>query len=211
MRMVILMLSRWDNLKWDKINRFGKNRILRSSYIWLFVVPMASKALSSVSDPVVFTGLSEGLRIHFTLPFSWVLFYFSAVFVSIANVVYEFACPDFIKKFNTFSEFLAEGRNFENLLVEAELIQQQARTEEEGFNSVFIKHDIEKASHSAGQHNTDSTNSLGDNFWRLHSIRNSESPFWIKLCFVLYAIGLLLITCVLFQNFIFIVHANLFL
>ena len=78
---------------WDDLNRFGKSRILQSFYIWLFLVPMAAKALSVVDDPLVLTGISDGLRIQLTLPFSWQVFYVSAVFVAAANVVYSFRCP----------------------------------------------------------------------------------------------------------------------
>ncbi len=195
-------------LKWDDLNRFGKNRMLQSSYIWLLVVPMAAKALSAVDDPLVLTGISEGLRIHLTLPFSWQLFYVSAVVVSVAGVVYGLLCPDLIKKFNTFEEFRAEGRGFEYLLMYADRRGKQARSEEDAFNAAALVDEVKELSRSANLRMNDPDRGLSDLFWRMHSSENSKSPIWRTVCFTLYCVGLLLITIVLVQNFVFVVRAT---
>lgn len=184
---------------WDDLNRFGKNRLLQSSYAWLFVVPMVAKALRAIDDPLILTGISEGLRIHLTLPFSWQVFYVSAVVVSIAGAIYALVCPDLIRKFNTFAEFRAEERGLEYLRMYAGRMGTQARTEGEGLDAVVLAHDVEK---------TNPEKELRDLFWRVHSLENSKSPILRAVCFTLYCVGLLLITIILVQNFVFVVRVT---
>lgn len=184
-------------LMWDDLNRFGKNRILQSSYVWLFVVPIAARALSVISDPLVLTGISEGFRIRMTLPFSWHLFYFSAVVVSIAGLIYMLMCPELIQRFNTFAEFRSEGRGIEYLKGYATKLKRQARTEEEGFNSFFRAQEVEAA---------DPEKELPELFWRIHEEENKKFPYWRFVCFSLYFTGLLLIGGVLVQNLVFVIR-----
>ena len=109
---------------WEGLNRLGKSRLLQSSYVWLLIVPMAAKGLSTINDPIVFTGIGEGLRISVTLPFSWKLFYFSAVAISVAGLIYTCACPELIRNFTTFREFQSEGRGLDYLRSYAARLEQ---------------------------------------------------------------------------------------
>lgn len=185
---------RWVPL-WDGLNRLGKSRILKTSYVWLLLVPMVAKALAAIEDPLVLDGISQGLRIHITLPFYWWLFYFSAVAVSIAGAIYSLVCPKLVREFNNLAEYRAEGRGKEYLLDYADHMQHQAKTGEEGWNAGILSQEAEKVGEE----------DLGNLFWRVHKDENCRFPIWRAACCLFYTAGLLLIAIVLLQNFIFVV------
>lgn len=187
-------LPRWP--LWDGLNRLGKSRILKTSYVWLLLVPMVAQALAKIEDPLILDGISHGLRIQIALPFNWWLFYFSAVSVSIAGVIYSLVCPKLVREFSNLAEYRAEGRGKEYLLDYADHMQHQAKTGKEGWDAANFSQDAKKV----GEDN------LGELFWDIHKKENSRFPFWRAACCLLYSAGLLLIAIVLLQNFMFVVH-----
>lgn len=92
--------------KWSQLSAFGNSKILSTSYIWLAIVPIGAKLLSSVNEQVVLFG---GLTINMTLPFSWKAFFFAAISFSIANLAYRITCPEPLKLFKDWSDFKQKG------------------------------------------------------------------------------------------------------
>lgn len=183
---------------WDDLNRVGKSRLLQSSYVWLLLVPMAAKALSAIENPLILKGISDGLRIHVALPFSWHVFYFSAVSVSIAGVIYTLFCPKLIRSFSNYAEYRSEGRGQEYLLRYAQTEMHQGDTLKAGWDNAVLTEEVK---------DTKSEIEYATLFWKIHLEENKKSPFWRLACFSLYAVGLILVLIVLTQNFIFVVSA----
>lgn len=183
--------------RWDELNRLGRSRLLQSSYVWLLLVPMAAKALSAIDDPLILKGIAEGLRIHLTLPFSWRLFYFSAVTVSIAGAIYSFFCPKLVRTFGNYAEYRSEGRGREYLLRYAKEQMHQEDTFEAGFNGGALNDEVTNAKEEK---------EFAELFWRIHSDENLKSPYLRAACFLFYSVGLVLIAIVLVQNFIFVIE-----
>ena len=184
--------------KWDDLNRLGKSRLLQSSYVWLLLVPMAAKALSAIENPLILTGISDGLRIHIALPFSWHVFYFSAVFVSIAGVIYTLFCPKLIRSFGNYAKYRSEGRGQEYLLGYSQTEMHQGNTLEDGWDNAVLTLEVK---------DTKNESEYAALFWKIHTEENKKSPIWRLACFSLYAVGLVLVLIVLTQNFIFVVSA----
>ena len=167
--------------KWDTLNALGKSRVLRSSYLWLIVVPIAAKALSSVENPIVLTGLGEGLVLSLTLPFSWKLFYFSSVSISVAGLIYSFRCPEIIRKFKSFGQYMSEvggGTYLANYVGRPKL------------SDTVDKND----------------RILSQFFWEIYAGENKKRVWWRFICMSFYLAGLLLVTIVMIQNFIFVLN-----
>lgn len=178
---------------WESINKLGKNRLLATSYVWLIVVPLFAKILSLVESPLDFSSYVPGLIINFSLPFSWQLFYFSAVVISLAGIIYYCACPGIIKGFSTFADFQSEGRDASYLIRYAEHLK--------GFsfegNAVQLTHsdsepDIQRQF-------------MPDAFWQIYEHEKTRHPSVRAICFSLYVVGLALILIVLADNFRFVI------
>lgn len=102
-------------MKWSSLNKLGQSRLLRSSWIWLVIVPVVSRAMASVQSPLDFSRFVPGLRLDLTLPFSWHRFYISALLVAIAGGIYALRCPEIVKRFETYADFEADGRAIDYL------------------------------------------------------------------------------------------------
>jgi hypothetical protein len=92
---------------WHEISRHGESRAVRSSFLWLIATPLLARLFLSLEDPIVLGTLRVP---KFSLPFSWVVFYFAAVAFSVANVIYRATCPRIVPAFRDYSDFTRSGR-----------------------------------------------------------------------------------------------------
>lgn len=99
---------------WSSLRAAGNSRVLRSSYLWIVFVPIVAKVFSNV-DAIAITVGEQGYHLSLTLPFSWTIFFYSAVLTSIANAAYSFFCPHIIKGFDSPEEFKSSGRSVDQL------------------------------------------------------------------------------------------------
>jgi hypothetical protein len=95
---------------WYSYNRLGKSKIIQSSYIWSFIVPIVAKLLSKINTDIIIKIFDVSIPLSFCLPFSWKIFYFSSISFAIASIVYKLKCPAFIKEYNSFQDFDNEGK-----------------------------------------------------------------------------------------------------
>lgn len=99
------------SISWVLVNTFGTLRISKSSYYYLLIVPILVKALEKVNNPFSFIIGESEIQLNLELPFSWYLFYFAAVSIAIGFLLYQIFCPDLIRKFRNYGEFLAAGES----------------------------------------------------------------------------------------------------
>jgi hypothetical protein len=79
-------------------------------------VPIAAKLLLQLKQPFVFTLLGKEHTLYLHLPFSWYLFYFSAVAFAVATALFGLFCPKIIKKYSSFGDFYGESSGARELL-----------------------------------------------------------------------------------------------
>jgi hypothetical protein len=96
---------------WVTIRGLGKNKILNTSYIWIVLVPIVAKLLEKTPDVVKLKVFGTYAEIPLVLPFSWGIFYFSAVCFFFASIIFMLCCPSIIKRFADFSDFIASGES----------------------------------------------------------------------------------------------------
>ena len=102
------------NINWSAIKRMGRSQLLKSSYLWLFILPSIASVLSKAGEQIdIPLGADRHLQIPLSLPFSWTLFYFGAVAYSIGGIAYWIFCPTLIRDYDTFDGFDRTGRGFE--------------------------------------------------------------------------------------------------
>jgi rRNA maturation protein Nop10 len=82
---------------WSDLGKFGTNSLLKTSYLWIVIVPIAAKVTSLVDDPLVLEGLGEGLVLNMSLPFRVHILYLASVCASCGHVLYFIYCPQFSK------------------------------------------------------------------------------------------------------------------
>jgi len=98
-------------IKWSSQRAIANSRIVKTSVIWLVIVPFAAKLLSSIDDVVNLTVFGASVSITTILPFSWQLLFFTSIFFSIAGLVYSIFCPVLVKKYESFTQFESDGKS----------------------------------------------------------------------------------------------------
>ena len=111
------------DLNWSALRKLQDQRVVKSMYLWLFVVPLLANALQHLPPAIsVSLGASEFDFIT-TLPFSWTMFYVSALFFVSGHLVFFAYCPALIREHTGLTHFLKEGKSAKELWEYAEQAQ----------------------------------------------------------------------------------------
>lgn len=102
---------------WSQLAECNTSYIVRSSYMWFVAIPICVNLLSKTESHQRFTIFGHTIDLVFSLPFSWVLFYFSSVAFAIGRSIYLLECPELIRRYPLYSDFNNDGRS--NLLLKA--------------------------------------------------------------------------------------------
>ncbi len=111
MKKILSKTPVWSQLKW-----LGNSKTIKSSYIWLFLVPILSKLFSSLNSIIEIKLFDATWSLNMALPFNLKMFYFSAVSFAIASIIYKIWCPAGIDKYETFEEYKEKGKSLESLI-----------------------------------------------------------------------------------------------
>ncbi len=111
-RYLLTVMQRTLNPKhgWSSLRALGTSRTVKSSYLWLMLVPVIAKCLSAVNEVTTFTILGANISVPLSLPFSWKAFFFAALSFAMADLVWHIKCPDIIKKYSNYADFVSQGR-----------------------------------------------------------------------------------------------------
>ena len=88
---------------WGIIKQLCSGKLIASTSIWIFVVPVIVKVYQGLNSGILLNGL------EIIAPQSLIYLYFSAVAFFISNVLYIMLCPNLIKMVNHYSEFISLG------------------------------------------------------------------------------------------------------
>jgi len=102
----------WD---WLSLSSFSKRKLVKSMVYWLFITPIAAKALSSINQ-VDLSAMGFDGAINIALPFSWTIFFFSALFFSIGNLIYSLKCPELIRDYSDFNDYASKQKSTHYLI-----------------------------------------------------------------------------------------------
>lgn len=101
---------------WETIKGFGQAKILKTSYVFLFLIPVLAGMLSKLPEEIVIPIFEKKIPIVLDLPFSWFILFISACFASIGNIIYSSFCPSLIKEYLNFPSFKDHRRDGTYLL-----------------------------------------------------------------------------------------------
>ena len=101
---------------WSSLRAIGNNRATGSAYAWFIITPLAARFLEYVPNRIVVPFGANEIPISLGLPFSWIIFFFAALFLSIGHLAYSLFCPEIIRNYRSYPEFKEEGKGKYQLL-----------------------------------------------------------------------------------------------
>ncbi len=177
-------------LNWSKINKVGNSKILKTSYYWLIIIPLFAKLLSGIKDILTFNIFGVEVIIRFSLPFSWQLFYISALLIAIADIIYTYKCPELIKEFKDYNSYQMSGRTALQLRHYA-------------LSYTLNETNVMNATRSSLP--SDQKELLNQEiYWNLYEYLDALFPKTRLISIGLYALGFILLGIVFYQNMLFV-------
>ena len=173
-------------MNWTFISTFGKSRVVRSSYYWLFFVPLVAKLVHQINLRIPAQVLNQDILFEFNLPFSWKVFYFSSLFFAAGTLIYQAFCPKIIKDHKNAADFIRAGKGKEQLLLYAEDIKINP-SEFELYNEA---HEVAPT--------------IEVLFWRVREKAEDERRLFKNISLFFNLAGIALFSVVLLQNFMFV-------
>jgi hypothetical protein len=204
--------------RWSVLNGLGQSRWMRTSYFWFLFVPIAAKAV----DWSVRIGETQ-LSFDVNLPFSWRVFYFSAVAFALASFLYQVFCPGFVRDYASFADFAEQGKGDRqlgeyvlNIIQQSDdqLVHPQTRAflgeflmsatdPKEVWDALPNERNLADVRRTLSGIRI-SEDQMPDAFWLAHSYADRRKPLLRALCTALYGIGFALLVYVMIQNIIFV-------
>jgi hypothetical protein len=212
---------------WSSLRALGGSRLLKSSYFWIVFVPIAARALVQISPKFNVELGQRAFTIDLRLPFSWEIFFYGALFTSVANMCYAIACPAIVKDFASYKDFADQGRGPNQLreMFTELLMSIYTRFNLSDLQSVLREYVTSYAGHSEeidqllGKVGTDrhvairvaeqaeiTERTLPGAFWFVRDLADNTRPPWRWCCLVAYTMGLAFFAYVLLENIMFVVR-----
>jgi hypothetical protein len=173
--------------KWSQLKVLPRVKVISSMYIWLFIVPLVAKAISSVSGIADLQLFGHKFSVNLSLPFTWQIFYWSALLFSLGNIVFHLRCPRIVKEHENAFEFIEAGKG------ESQLVSYKEEVH-------YPSEKFDKEEREASGSMQDLNRRYRSRFWFIYDYANDDRKLWRIACAGLYTLGLLLITYVFVEN-----------
>ena len=98
---------------WALLKSLESLKLVRTSYIWLAIVPISSKILASTEEVIELTLF--GNKFPLAIPFSWEQFFYAALFFTLGNILVVSLAPQPIKSYKGYSEFESEHEGWSKM------------------------------------------------------------------------------------------------
>ncbi|BBJ23294.1 hypothetical protein W01_12210 [Candidatus Nitrotoga sp. AM1P] len=167
-------------------------------YLWLLIVPVFAKFFEHIRNTATIELFSYKFTVSLALPFTWQVFYFSALCIVIANVIYQVFCPSIIKDHANYSHFKAEGKGINQLKKYSS--QTQFNVE---LHQLMEQMGIEMNNEAQDEDN------LQKLFWAIYENASELHKLARVACVIFLGIGLLLIGWVVVENMTWVIRAIL--
>lgn len=175
---------------WGDLRKIKTAKVITSMYIWLFLVPVSTKALANLKNVVEITVFGEKFEIVLSLPFSWKVFYLSAICFVIANIIFLLRCPRLVRDHPHFDDFQRQGKRLAELAIYSDDI---------AFAWGPLAENIDKQAQRVPSIDPSDPKHY---FWPLYTDANKSRPCSRVMVGLMYALGLVLFSWVAVQNFV---------
>lgn len=198
-------MKRLDSIlpKWSSLGSLASAKLISSMYVWLIIVPLLAKLLSGIGDKVRLRIFDHEFTLNLSLPFSWELFYLSAVLFTLADLVFFFRAPRIVKDHVSAKGFRDAGKGWNQLRSYREDSEMtEARFTEIRAFLMGEKTDPDRRYHSM----TVPENRYHELFWSVYEHANTERISSRTVCAALFVAGLASIAVVFCQNLLVVVE-----
>lgn len=171
-------------------------------YIWIFLVPVIARLFEQVGESAILTIFNYTFEAQLTLPFSWVIFYFSAIFFAVANILFQIRCPQIVKDHSGYSDFAQSNKGVQHL--DGYLFQ--AGMNWEGLRQELAQQDFYFEEIAEVTNSGSDDNLLRKMFWVIYNRAEKIRKTSKAITFSFYIIGFFLISIVVMQNVVFVIR-----
>lgn len=112
-----------SQLDWFKLRFIPNNKIIKSMYIWIVIVPICVKLANHMDSFLELNIFGTIIKLEISLPFNWFIFFFAACLFQLGNIIYLVFCPKIIKDNLTFANFINDKKIKEHLFQYAEEVK----------------------------------------------------------------------------------------
>jgi len=214
-------------LLWSSQNKLSQSKIVKSSAIWFFIVPLFAKIFEHSNKTIVIkmSGFEHVIELDF--PFKWQFLFFAALFFMLANLTYQLKAKHIVKNYSSFSDFEIEGngrlqihQNFKDVAWQ----DRQGRVHPKHVNNVraFLENYCSISSEQFDRHENynvlfleelDKLSSVkgkdSDAFYFVYNVANSCNKNWIIISLFLYGLGFIFLLAIAMMNIIFVIKTML--
>lgn len=189
-------------MRWSRVRSLGRNRFVRSSFIWIALVPAAAKTVHTLKQNVTDPAWAKSMVSSLHLPFSWQILFWSALCMALGTLLFDLCCPKIVRRHEHFGSFASAGEHTSHLLEYAEQVTKPSNRG--GDFTVYDMTVIHSGVGTSFRHgvgtNLAADLSPADVFWRLHSVAETHGASPLRVTFLLYSTGLALFAVVALQN-----------
>jgi hypothetical protein len=183
-------------------------RIVYSTYIWLFIVPIAAKALARLMGAETMVPVSIGsasVPLPLELPFTWQLFYASAILFTLGNLTFFFGAPRIVKDHSNAKAFREAGKGWNQLRV----YQRESGMSDERFLEIRNYLDGSQIDESKKYHAMKQPESrYYELFWAVYEKSDGGRLTLRTCCALLYGAGLVAIGIVFLENLVAVLEVS---
>ncbi len=177
-------------LNWITINEIGRIKLLRSSFIIFFILPIVAQII-------------EKYNIDYAIPISWLMLYYSTLSISIGTILFAIFCPEIVSKYTTFEDFQRSGKGGPYLYNQLSSLVSKKYDNHEELKEELSKYTFAHLKNYLGIGSAVETCFINPNneiFWFVHNSLN-YSKTKIRICITLfYGIGFILLAYVFIEK-----------
>jgi len=171
-------------LDWSKLKKVPKNKLVSTSYIWIVIVPIVAKVFSKIESIVYLKIGDVRYELILELPFSWQMFFWSALLFTVGNVLFSWLCPFIVKNYDNFDHFQLNG----------------------GTESI-IRNNLSAKSLNAGLIiNNKRNEGIEKYFWAAYESEKTEYEKYRSIISMFYLTGFSLFLCVSMSNIVWVIR-----
>lgn len=193
-------------MKWSKLNKLGQSKFSKTSYIYIVVVPLLTKILSTIESPVSFKINDFYYSLNFDIQYSWFCFYFGAVCFAIASALYAIFCPQLIQRYANYSDFLNQGAHDYHIIETANKYKIDDRKVNSAIEKLGSAVPFIKGNSNPIQVNPTYDLIKKDAFYSIYKWLEKKNTTARILSLLFYIFGFALFVSIIVYNFVFVVN-----
>jgi hypothetical protein len=188
-------------LDWVILRSLQTTRLAKAMTIWLIIVPILAKSLSTIDKLIKFDYQQYTFEICTKLPFSWQWLYWAAVFFTLGNILVQMCTPAIIKENKNFNDFIETRKGFLDLRRYNYFLKAPTNITFEKIHNEFIENNYNNMLGNIDEKKTFISDNIEDGFHSLFTYARSDYRSELRLAItIIYCFAFLFILVVAYEN-----------